>query len=312
MKIVFMGTPDFAAAVLEALAEAGETVALVVTQPDREKGRGKELAISDVKRSALAHGFPVFQPERIKRPEAVERLKEVSPDLIVVAAFGQILPKEILALPRYGCVNVHASLLPKYRGAAPIQQALIDGEEKTGITLMKMDEGLDTGDILLQQELSISPEETGGSLFDRLSALGAALMVKALPLIAEGKLSPRKQEEALASYAGMLKKDSGRLSFADLSAVEAERRIRAFNPWPSAFTEYNGKLLKLWKARVVRADGAAGEKSGTLTEVTEDELRIACREGILGVSEVQLAGKKRMSTREFLKGTRIHAGEQFQ
>ncbi len=305
-----MGTPDFAAEVLKSLVKAGEAPVLVVTQPDRPKGRGKEVILCDTARVAGECGIPVFQPERVKRPEAVEEIAKAAPELIIVAAFGQILPKEILDMPKYGCVNVHASLLPKYRGAAPIQRAIKDGERKTGITLMQMDEGLDTGDILLQEELDISPEDTGGSLFEKLAELGGRTMVSALPLIEAGELKRKKQDEAIASYAGMLKKEDGRLDFAAVSAAEAERMVRAYNPWPGAWTVYKGKILKLWSTGVAE-ETAENAEPGTVTKVTGDELFIACREGSLEVKELQLEGKKRMKTGDFLRGSRIEAGEKF-
>ncbi|MCR4908714.1 MAG: methionyl-tRNA formyltransferase [Lachnospiraceae bacterium] len=309
MRIVFMGTPDFAAGVLKALIEAGEAPVLVVTQPDRKRGRGRELSVCDTARLAREKNIPVFQPERVKRPEAVEEIARARPELIIVAAFGQILPPEILNLPEHGCVNVHASLLPKYRGASPIQRAIADGEKKTGVTLMQMDEGLDTGDILLQEELIISPEDTGGSLFEKLSGLGAALMVRALPLIEAGKLKRTKQDEALASYAGMIKKEDGRLDFAALSAVEAERLVRAYNPWPGTYTVYQGKVLKLWGAEVTEENSPGDMRPGTVTKAGKDELIISCAEGSLKVTELQLEGKRRMNTGDFLKGTKISVGE---
>lgn len=249
MKVIFMGTPDFAVGTLQALHAAGHNIVLAVTQPDRPKGRGKTLAASPVKETAKKLGIPVYQPERVRRSECVEYLRTFAPDVIVTAAFGQILPQDILDIPVYGCVNVHASLLPKYRGAAPIQWAVINGETVTGVTTMLMDAGLDTGDILLQEEITLDPKETGGSLFDRLSTVGAELCVKTLDALAAGDLVPRKQEEAQATKVGLIDKSLGRIDW-NLPAKKIECLIRGLNPWPSAFTTLEGKTLKIWSAEV--------------------------------------------------------------
>ena len=235
MKIVFMGTPDFAAGALKSLIEAGHEITAVVTQPDKAKGRSQELLPPPVKVVALEHGIPVLQPVRIKRPEEVEKLKQYPADIYVVAAFGQILSQEILDIPEFGCLNIHASLLPKYRGASPIQHVIIDGEEKTGITIMQMDAGLDTGDMLYQKEIVISPKDTYASLHDKLMVLGGEAIVEALPLLEQGKLVPRKQEDALSCYAHLIDKTMGELDFTK-SAEILDRLIRGLNPWPSPKT----------------------------------------------------------------------------
>lgn len=232
MKIIFMGTPDFSVGTLEALIAAGHEITLVVSQPDKPKGRGHELQPTPVKEAALKHGLPVYQPKKVRDPEVIGKLRETEADVIVVIAFGQIIPKAILEMKQYGCINVHASLLPKYRGAAPIQWAVIDGEKKSGVTIMQMDEGLDTGDMLLKGSLELAADETGGSLFDRLSILGANLCAEALEKLPKGELKPEKQGESPTEYARMLTKDMGNLNWNE-SAEKLERLIRGLNPWPS-------------------------------------------------------------------------------
>ena len=316
MKIVFMGTPDLAAEVLNTMMEKGCEVTLAVTQPDRPKGRGRGVIKTPVHECADRWGIPVFAPDKVKRPEAVERLRRESPDLIVVAAFGQILSKEILDLPPYGCVNVHASLLPKYRGAAPIQWAVINGEEKSGVTIMQMDEGLDTGDILLQEEIPLEPGETGESLYKKMAALGGELLVKALPMIEAGSLVPIKQDGAASTYASMLKKEMGNIDWT-MSAVQIERLVRGLNSWPGAFTYLGGKMLKIWGAAVADAaaqglcgaGGEAGRIAGTIAGTDKDAVYVTCGEGVLALTEVQYEGKKRMSIRNFLLGARVEPGQ---
>ncbi|MCR5671871.1 MAG: methionyl-tRNA formyltransferase [Butyrivibrio sp.] len=321
MKIIFMGTPDFARSALEKIIEAGHEVLLAVTQPDKPKGRSGQLQISEVKACALEHNIPVFQPERIKLPENVAELKKYDADIYVVAAFGQILSKEILDIPRLGCVNIHASLLPKYRGAAPIQQAIIDGEKETGVTIMQMAAGMDTGDILLQRALPISDDETGGGLFDKLSALGGELIVEVLPLIERGELTAIPQDEEKATKCGKLSKDMGIMDFSR-DAASLCNLVRGLNPWPSAFTHLNGKVLKIWKAAVLTDEqvkelsqqpGAkllanGGERSGSVVLTTKTELVIKTGEGFLSVTELQLEGKKRMPVSDFLLGYKIEEG----
>lgn len=305
MKVVYMGTPDFAVGPLEAIIKAGHEVTAVVTQPDKPKGRGKEMAMSPVKECALQYQIPVLTPVKIKAAEAVEELKQYPADIFVVAAFGQILSEEILNMPKYGCINIHASLLPKYRGAAPIQWSIIDGEEETGITIMQMDKGLDTGDILFQKKVAITAEETGESLFDKLAFTGAEFVVEALERIEKGDVHPIKQEDEKSSYAKMLSKSVGKIDWTQ-SAVVIERLIRGLNSWPSAYTTYKGKQLKIWSATVETHE--AGEP-GTVAKVSKDAVYIRTGEGTLALKEIQLEGKKRMTTKEFLLGRSFEEGE---
>lgn len=315
MKIVFMGTPDFAVGALEALIEAGHEIVAVVTQPDKAKGRSDKLTFSPVKECAVTHNIPVLQPERIKRPEAVEELKGFPADVFVVAAFGQILSKEILEMPKFGCLNIHASLLPKYRGSSPIQWAVINGEEKSGVTIMQMNEGLDTGDILYQKEILLDKKETGESLFDRLAVLGAQAIVEALPLLAEGKLTPVPQKDEEATHTVMLNKAMGKIDF-EKSAVEIERLIRGLNSWPSAYTSFNGKQLKIWEADLgeeaeLTAEAASAlkeAKPGEVIAVEKDKFAVKCGDGFLWILSVQLEGKKRMLTKDFLLGNPMQKG----
>lgn len=306
MKIVFMGTPDFAAGALKSLIEAGHEITAVVTQPDKAKGRSQELLPPPVKVVALEHGIPVLQPVRIKRPEEVEKLKQYPADIYVVAAFGQLLSQEILDIPEFGCLNIHASLLPKYRGASPIQHVIIDGEEKTGITIMQMDAGLDTGDMLYQKEIVISPKDTYASLHDKLMVLGGEAIVEALPLLGQGKLVPRKQEDALSCYAHLIDKTMGELDFTK-SAEILDRLIRGLNPWPSAYTTYHGKQLKVWEAEPVKSPKAG--KPGEILAVEKDAVLVAAGSGALRITSLQLSGKKRMSAHDFLLGVRMTPGE---
>lgn len=309
MKIVYMGTPDFAVAPLEAILKAGHEVTAVVTQPDRQKGRGREVQYSPVKECALSYGIPVLQPLKIKEKDAVEELRKYPADIFVVAAFGQLLSEEILNMPRFGCINIHASLLPAYRGAAPIQWCVINGEEKTGVTIMQMAKGMDTGDILLQKEVVLDEKETGGSLFDRLMETGAELIVEALPKIEAGELIPVVQKEELATYAGKITKDMGNIDFAK-SAVTIERLIRGLNPWPSAFTHYKGKILKIWEADVVsECVNAENPVPGTVIAMDKESFTLATGEGALRIRSLQLEGKKRMSCAEFMRGYEVKVGE---
>lgn len=313
MKIVFMGTPDFAAGALRALIKKGHEILLVVTQPDRAKGRSDKLIPSPVKEVALENNIPVFQPLKIKTPESVAELKKYDADIFVVAAFGQIISQEILDMPKYGCLNVHASLLPKYRGASPIQRVILDGEEKTGVTIMQMDAGIDTGDMLYKIETDITEEDTFESLHDRLMEIGGRAITEALDLLEKGELKREKQDDSLSCYAKLITKDMGRIDFTR-TADEISRQVRGLNPWPSAFTFLNGKQLKVWSARPVRnEDGSPamapkGVEAGTVTEVKKESFEVACREGILSITEIQAEGKKRMSVRDFLLGYSLKAG----
>lgn len=306
MRIVYMGTPDFAVHALSALKDEGHEIALVVTQPDKPKGRKGTPVFSPVKAFALDAGLPVFQPERVREPEAVKRLAETGAELFVVAAFGQILSAEVLELPPLGCVNLHASLLPKLRGAAPVQAAILEGERETGITVMQMDEGLDTGDILYQEAIPIGENETAGELSERLSRLSASCIVKALPLLARGELKRRPQDENGATYASKLTKQSGRIDW-KTDAATLSRLIRATNPWPGAFTSVEKKQLKLFAAT------ASGENSedvtpGTVMHAGREGLCVQTGDGQLLIREVQLEGKKRMPTEDFLRGFPVPEG----
>lgn len=307
MKIVYMGTPDFAVPPLAALVENGYEVTAVITQPDKPKGRGKTLMPTPVKEEALKHEIPVYQPAKVRDPEFLETLQKLEPDMIIVAAFGQIIPKVILDMPKYGCINIHASLLPKYRGAAPIQQAVIDGEKESGVTIMKMGTGLDTGDMISQAVVKLREDETGGSLFDRLAETGAELLVRTIPSIENGTAVYTKQpEESPTPYAAMITKQMGLLDFSK-SAVVLERLVRGMNPWPSAYTFLNNKTLKVWKCSV--ESGSCGKDvPGTITDVDKKGIHVACGEDTLILEEVQLEGKKRMETDAFLRGYHVTAG----
>lgn len=305
MKVIFMGTPEFSVGTLEALIKAGHEIVLAVTQPDKPKGRGKEMQFPPVKECALSHGIPVFQPKKIREPECIEELKKYDADVCVVIAFGQILPKEILQMTPFGCINVHASLLPKYRGAAPIQWAVINGEEVSGVTTMQMDEGLDTGDMLEKTEIVLDAKETGGSLHDKLAAAGACLCVSTLEKLANHELTPEKQGESTTEYARMLDKKLGRIDW-NLPACEIERLIRGLNPWPSAYTDWEGKTMKIWEADVVHED--SDKKPGTVVEVTKNGFAVQTRKGLLQVKSLQIPGKKRMEADAFLRGYPLSAG----
>lgn len=306
MKVIFMGTPDFSVGTLKALVEAGHEVVLAVTQPDKPKGRGKEMQFTPVKECATEYGIPVYQPKRIREPECVEVLRDYEADLMVVVAFGQILPKEILEMCPYGCVNVHASLLPKYRGAAPIQWAIIDGEEVTGVTTMQMNEGLDTGDMLLKTEVVIEPKETGGSLHDKLSEAGATLCVETLKALEAHTVTPIPQGEMMTAYAKMLDKQLGNIDWKK-SATEIERLIRGLSPWPSAYTSWNGKVMKIWDASVL--EETERNVPGTIVRVEKDAFYVQTGSGLLKVSELQIPGKKRMDAGAFLRGYQVKEGE---
>lgn len=351
-KVVFMGTPDFAVGTLQALIDSPDyQVQAVFTQPDKAKGRGKAMQAPPVKETALAAGIPVYQPERIREPQWVGILRELCPDAIVVVAFGQIIPEDILSLPPGGCINVHASLLPKYRGAAPIQWAVIEGERESGVTTMRMDAGLDTGDMILKETVALAPDETGGSLFDKLSAVGASLLIRTLDAINDGTAQYEKQpKESPTPYAAMLTKKDGRIDWTK-SAEQIERLIRGMAPWPSAYTTYRGKTLKLWgavaqadleadrakDAEVFAAEARMGvvaqvdleadrakdaevlaaevqtesEAPGTAAEVTKTALKIRTGNGVLSVLELQPEGKKRMPVDAFLRGYPVKPGEVF-
>lgn len=305
MKIIFMGTPDFAAASLEALIDSRHEIQAVVTQPDKPKGRKGELTPSPVKVVAEEKGIKVYQPLKVRDEEFVETLRAYNPDVIVVVAFGQIIPLSILKMPKFGCVNIHGSLLPKYRGAAPIQWAVLDGEKETGITTILMDEGIDTGDILLNKTIKIDTDETSGSLFDKLMALGAETILETLDELEKGSLTPIKQGENPTAYAKMLTKAMGLIDFTR-PAKELDCFVRGMDPWPSAYTLLSGKTLKLWKVRPVEGSG----KAGSVIDIGKESFTIACGEGAIEVLEVQLEGKKRMSAGDFLKGSTLNIGQE--
>jgi len=307
MKVVFMGTPDFAVGALESIISAGHEVTAVVTQPDKAKGRSGQMQAPPVKECALKHGIEVFQPVKIKTPEAVQELKKYEADIFVVAAFGQILSKEILEMPRFGCVNIHASLLPKYRGAAPIQWAVIDGEEETGVTIQQMNEGVDTGDILSQEVVKLDAKETGASLFDKLAICGAQLIVKTLEAIEKEEVTPVKQDDSKSTHAKMLDKSLGKIDWSK-DAVSIERLVRGLNSWPSAYTYFNKKSVKLWNCDVIDESSINNEEYGTIICVEKDYFDVACGKGILRVRELQLEGKKRMDTKTFLLGNQWKCG----
>ena len=302
MKIVFMGTPDFAVPTLEALYQSRHEIAAVVTQPDKPKGRGKAMAMPPVKEKALEYGIPVYQPVKIRETSCVDYLRTFQPDVIVVVAFGQILPKEILDMTPYGCINVHASLLPSYRGAAPIQWAVIAGDEMAGVTTMQMDAGLDTGDMLAKAATPVG-RKTGQELHDELAQMGAELLVDTLDHL--GELPRVKQDDALSTYAPMISKKEGHLDFSQ-TPVRLERTIRAFDPWPGSFGYLGDKMMKFWRAEVpgIQTDAA----DGTVVAAGEAGIDIAACGGILRVTEIQMPGKKRVEVKEYLKGNSIEIG----
>jgi methionyl-tRNA formyltransferase len=296
-RVVFMGSPDFSLPTLRALSKTYELTG-VITQPDRASGRGRGQKSPPVKTLAIELGIPVIQPEKLRQPEAMEQLRAWNPDLIVVAAFGQILRKEVLDLPRDGCINVHASLLPRWRGAAPIQASILHGDKETGVTIMKMDVGLDTGPTLSQRSISLMPDDTAGSVFEKLSQLGANLLIEGLPGYLSGKLIPTPQPEEGVTYAPMIKKEEGHLDFTR-DVNELERRVRAFNPWPGAYLDFDGANLKIHRAHVEQWNVPEGQRL-----VYQNQPAIGARGGILVLDEVQPAGKKSMGGKSFLAGAR--------
>ena len=309
MRVVFMGTPDFAVGTLEALIAEGHEIRAVVTQPDKPKGRGKTLMPTPVKEVALKHEVPVLQPVKVREPEFVEQLRTMEPDVIVVAAFGQIISRDLLELPKYGCINVHASLLPAYRGAAPIQWAVINGDRESGVTIMRMNEGLDTGDMIDKVVVPLAEDETGGSLFEKLSHAGARLCVKVLEDLEAGRAVCTPQpEESTTAYAAMITKKMGEICW-QRPAEEIEQLIRGLNPWPSAYTYLDNKSLKLWKATVEKAEEETENAvPGQVIRADKNGLCICTGDGILNVLELQLEGKKRMETAAFLRGYSIEVG----
>lgn len=319
MRCIFMGTPDFAVSVLSALEKEGHEIYLVVTQPDKPKGRNGELTPPPVKVWAEERNLPVFQPENIRDPEAISMIRDFPIDIGVVAAYGQIIPNEILEVPTFGYINVHASLLPKYRGASPIQWSILNGDKKTGTTIMQMAEKMDAGDIIMQEEMEIAPDETGGSLFDKLAVQGGNMACMAVLAIANGLVTNIPQDDSQATYVSVIKKDFGAIDFMN-EAAYIERMIRALDPWPSAFTYYKGQMLKIWKAAVITDEemvemgdafgGAAAMEAmpGTVVHVDDYHILVRTGYGNLAITELQLAGKKRMGAKDFLNGNPIPIG----
>jgi methionyl-tRNA formyltransferase len=305
MHIVFMGTPDFALPSLKALQDSRQTVAAVITQPDRPKGRGRSLTSPPVKVAAEKAGIPVLQPQKMKDPAFLDELTRLKPDLIVVVAFGRILPPEVLKIPPRGSVNVHASLLPKYRGAAPSAWAIIQGEKQTGVTTFKLDEGMDTGDIYLQETVPILPSDTAGSLAQRLSEVGARVLSNTLEGIMNGTLKPIPQDHTKATLAPLLKKEQGELNWA-LPAHEIFNLVRGLDPWPGAYTYCRGDRWSLWGVKV--RDIMSDKKPGTILKVAKDSLEVATGKGVLAIYELQPANARRMSVRDFLAGHEVKEG----
>lgn len=309
MKIIYMGTPDFAVEALKTLIKSKHEVTAVVTQPDTAKGRSGALSASPVKEIALEAGIEVYQPEKLKANGVYEKLASYEADAFVVAAYGKIIPKNILELPRFGCINVHASLLPKYRGAAPIQWAILDGEEKTGVTIMQMNEGLDTGDIISQSEVVIEKKETAESLFDKLALSGAELLIKTMDEIESGSAVRTPQPEASpTAYSRMITKSDGKINWAD-SAEKIERQVRAMNSWPGAYTLLDEKNIKLWDCDIVREDSS--ENPGSIVRADKNALLVKSGDALIKINELQLQGKKRMPYDVFLRGNRWEAGMKF-
>lgn len=307
MRILFMGTPDFAAETLNAMVSAGLDVRAAVSQPDKPKGRGHKLMPTDVKTAAQAADIPVYQPQSLKNNELMPLLDEIKPELIVVAAYGKILPEYIINYPKYGCINVHASLLPKYRGAAPIQRAIIDGESETGVTIMQMDKGLDTGDMLMSVKTQIGRYETAGELFDRLAVMGGELLVKAVHAIESGNINPVKQNDSEHTYAPMLSKADGKIDWTK-SAYEISKLICGMNPWPVAYTEYNGEPLKITEAYADGVNDSDGMPGEIISLEKGKGLRIVTGKGTLYVKTAQFSGSKRMNVEDYARGHEIKIG----
>lgn len=300
MRIVFAGTPEFAVRPLEALLQSKHAVIAVFTQPDRPAGRGQVLHESPVKKLAQSHGIPIYQPVRLKNPEEQAILHELQPDLLVVVAYGLILPQAVLEIPKFGCINVHASLLPRWRGAAPIQHALLAGDTTTGICTMQMDAGLDTGDVLLSMACTIDPEETSQTLHDKLTTLGTAALLETLEKLEQNTLVPQKQDSATATYATKIAKADAKIDWQESAAV-IDRKIRAFNPWPVAFAELAGQTIRIWSARPnLQVNLNHTIKPGTIVEIRKDSMDVATGDGILTLLEIQLPGGKRLPVKEIL------------
>lgn len=302
MKILFMGTPEIAEGSLQELIDEKFDVVGVVTQPDKPQNRGKKLGMPPVKELAIKHNIKVYQPIKAKDSEFIELVKDINPDVIVVVAFGQILPKELLDIPKFGCINVHVSLLPKYRGAAPINWVIINGEEKTGVTTMYMDEGLDTGDIILKEEFNLDDNITAGELHDKIKIVGAKLLVKTLDLIEKGVAPREKQNHSEHTYAPIMNKSLGKINW-NKSAKEIHNLVRGVNPWPSAYTIYNESTMKVWKTKVL--DEKSSKKAGTIIDIDKEGIKVSTIDNVLLIEEIQMPNKKRMLVSEYLKGNKI-------
>ncbi|HOP99258.1 MAG TPA: methionyl-tRNA formyltransferase [Acetivibrio clariflavus] len=307
MKIVFMGTPEFAIPSLDMLLKEGYDVAAVVTQPDKPKGRGNKMSPPPVKEYAMEHGIEVLQPEKVKTEEFVEKIKAINPDLLVTAAYGKILPKSVLDIPKHGCINVHGSLLPKYRGAAPIQWSIINGEKVTGITTMYTDVGMDTGDMLVKAEIEITEDMTAGELHDKLSVLGAEVLKETLKRLENGTLERIPQNDEEATYAPMMTKETGCIDWSK-SSREIHNLVRGTNPWPGAYTFYNDKKMKIWMTSVI-SDEEHDSKAGTILKVSKDGIVVACGLGKLNIKEIQFENARKMSVEEYICGHKIDEGE---
>ena len=305
MKIVFMGTPEFAVPCLQKIIDEGHEVLAVVTQPDKPKGRGKKLAMPPVKELALKYNIDVYQPVKAREDSFVEKLKEINPELIVVVAFGQILPKSILDIPKFGCVNVHASLLPKYRGAAPLNWVIINGEEKTGVTTMYMDVGLDTGDMILKSEIPLDDEITAGELHDKMMVQGAEVLKDTIDLISKGEAPREKQNDEETCYSPIMDKSLGNIDWSK-SATDIHNLIRGVNPWPSSYTTYDKQTMKIWKTKVL--DKLSEKTPGTILSVDKNGIEVSTGDKVLQISEIQMSGKKRMIVSEYIKGNDISTG----
>ena len=305
MKIVFMGTPDIAVPCLQKIIDEKYEILGVVTQPDKPKGRGKKLGMSPVKELVIENNIPVYQPVKARDKEFIDKIKSLNPDVIVVVAFGQILPKEILEIPKLGCINVHVSLLPKYRGAAPINWVIINGEEKTGVTTMYMDEGLDTGDMILKTEVNLDENITAGELHDKMMNIGAETLKETLRLIEEGNAPGEVQNHEEFSYAPIMNKSLGNIDFSK-SAREIHNLVRGVNPWPSAYTTYNDVIMKVWKTKVL--DEKSTKDVGTIIDVSKDGIKVSTIDNVLLIEEIQMPNKKRMLVGEYIKGNTIETG----
>jgi len=305
MKIVFMGTPEFAVPSLNGIYNSGHTISLVITQRDKPKGRGKKVLPTPVKEKALALGLEVYQPDSVNSKESIERLKEINPDCIVVAAFGQILKEGVSNAAKYGCLNVHASLLPKYRGAAPINWAVINGEEKTGITIMKMDKGLDTGDILKIREIKIEEDDDSSTIADKLAKLGGELIVETLADLENGSITPIPQDDKLASYAPMLSKEIGRIDWSS-NGENIRNLVRGLKPWPLAYTHYDGENIKIHKVRKVQK--FSDKPNGTVVKVSDEGIFVNCNDSCIVIEELQFPGKKKLHVSEYLRGNQFQEG----